>query len=625
MTVKIKLDLYKLVNTTFTLSSGIAFSELADKENFASAYAEATTIIITQSANSKSINVSGIALLQNDDRLNLSASSDYVIFSGWFNEAVALPQFLQLLELEIITIITDETLLYLYRLNDKKEAVDKDLILVNFMIGNFKAPLGIKNIEIDVLNYNIDNSYNYVYIPKLKRYYYITNIQFINKDYTRLLLQEDVLMSWKDLIEEQSVFVTRYENATNLLLVDNRRPLEDVMTVEYTTFDQTSSGSLVNTTFDFNLASTVYCFMVTSISSYPMVTRTTVSTPTGTDLPSINNCLNDCDWVSFLTEDQASTFYQSLFEDSPTASYINSVVLLPFNPYLDNKPYDDFENSVLYAGDKVLTTSGFYDLDHIPSGSTVVTVKRSKKGASPYFIVYDFTFTVGNYFYDREPYRNAELFIPFVGWVQIQIKHIANYRCIVYYTIDHITGSGTAYLYNVTLQKLIWSSNCQLGLKMNLTTSNALEIERQKEASQLNLIMGLLTSAVSIGVGVMAENPVAIAGGVLSGGKAIATAVNVNNQLFQRAQTNFGTGEGAMHSPIPNKINVRFTRNRPLTLTSDATYRALSGLPYNNYTTLTGFTGYVEVGDIQFDAKGNNIYSDEINEIVQLLKSGVIF
>ena len=176
----------------------------------------------------------------------------------------------------------------------------------------------------------------------------------------------------------------------------------------------------------------------------------------------------------------------------------------------------------------------------------------------------------------------------------------------------------------MTDKKLIYSSNCQFGIKMPISTSNALEIERQKEASQLNLLMGMMTSVLSIGVGVASENPVAIAGGVLSAGKTIASFVNTNKQLFERAQTNFGTGEGLFHMPLSGNIVYRKTYNKLISI-NEATFKHLEGIPYNHYVyDMTSLSGYVEVGDIHFDPKGENIYNAEIDEIVALLKSGVI-
>lgn len=54
---------------------------------------------------------------------------------------------------------------------------------------------------------------NYCYIPQLKRYYYIKNIELMNGNLYRLDLEVDVLMSYKDSILKNNYY-TSEENIT---------------------------------------------------------------------------------------------------------------------------------------------------------------------------------------------------------------------------------------------------------------------------------------------------------------------------------------------------------------------------------------------------------------------------
>lgn len=517
--------------------------------------------------------------------------------------------------------VSGYTSLFVFKQNSENDMLEKNLSLQNIITGKFNHAINLKNVNVDIQSFGL--SFNYVWIPSLKRYYYVDSVELISADYSRLHLREDVLMTWKALIKQQRAFVTRYENALNKHLVDNRKPVEDCLSIDYGTIQNTQNG-LVNTTINFNVNPSNFMYMISSISAeYPALTRDAVIGPTDSALPNVNNIYPETERIVFLNQVQAGLFYESLNENDAVASYISSVILLPFNA--DGGSYGTLQNSVLYAGKYVLTNSGFYEVGHIPAGSNVIILPTYNKNGSPYFVVYDFTYTAEDTYLNREPYKHVEFFIPFLGWIPLQIAQIINKRLIVYYTLDHVSGSGTAYIYNMTDQKLIYSSNCQFGIKMPLITSNALEIERQKEASQLNLIMGMLTSALSVGVGVATENPVAVAGGILSAGKTIASFVNTNKQLFERGQTNFGTGEGLFHTPLSVNIVVRTTYNNPV-LINESTYKHMQGYPYNNYVyNMTSLTGYVEIGEIHFDPKGEDIYQDEISEIVELLQNGVIF
>ena len=146
---------------------------------------------------------------------------------------------------------------------------------------------------------------------------------------------------------------------------------------------------------------------------------------------------------------------------------------------------------------------------------------------------------------------------------------------------------------------------------------------KTKQSNDLNMLMGLLASAVSIGVGVATENPLAVVGGMMAGTKTIAKNVNANRMLFDRSQVTFGGTDGALFSNT--NIFVKKTTNTPLTI-HENTYKHLQGLPYNNYVeNMNSLTGYVEVGEIHFNPNGYKIFQDEIEEIVQLLQGGVIF
>lgn len=62
--------------------------------------------------------------------------------------------------------------------------------------------------------------FNYVYIPELKRYYYVSEPPTFEAGYYRVQLHVDVLMSFIDEIKKQNVIVSRQENAYNLYQVD---------------------------------------------------------------------------------------------------------------------------------------------------------------------------------------------------------------------------------------------------------------------------------------------------------------------------------------------------------------------------------------------------------------------
>ena len=546
------------------------------------------------------------------------------------NKLIVTGNFSPLSELEyllshnIIRIIENyDTLISCYTLDCENNKVDKssDINFVKYISGTFNHSIGLKNINIDIEDFN-DEQFNYVYIEKLNRYYYVDSVEIISSKITRLHLKEDVLNSFVSLIQSQKAFVSRYENADNTNIVDNRLPLEDVKTIEMIDF---SNGDLVNCTFDFNIANNQPIIAVTSLSTKVIGRHGKIDAPSySSELPDIRSTMNNNEFLKFITFDNLQYLIFAYRSDDSVSSFIESVIYLPFNTTLAFGL--EFHNSsAIFAKDKYIDNHGNY-VDTTSSNTPLpcYSIPYAKDGISPYLIVADIQIDEDDLTFDKyEPYSNYEIYIPFVSWVKIDYAQFINQRIIVYYALDFKTGIGTAYIYNMTNEYIIWSGTCKMVIKLDMTTTNQIENTKQKQSNALNMTLGLMSSTLAIGVGVATANPVAIAGGVIGGGKTIANGVNANRMLFERAQSSFGTPECALYAP--ENVMIRKTYNKPVELDDTDTYKHINGKPYNNYIDgLGNLSGYVEIPEIHFNPQNEFIYQDEINEIVSLLKDGVI-
>ena len=635
-TFRIKVDLVKYLAIDTTTTQTIDFS-ITNNENFVSTYESAYGLSFTKTSSLSSTNAvvyagGGSSTKIGNQVLSLSATNDYIIFDGTFNDTYFDEFMFFVINNVFILDVDGKTNLLLFKQNSENDQLSKTLTYVDMIQGKFNHAIGLKNINIDIYNYQ--NNFNYVFIPSLKRYYYVDSIEIISADITRLHLKEDVLMSWKTLILNQSALVTRYQASTETNLSDPRLPIDNIVSVSYVTPSNVSSGSMVNTTLSANPSGNN--ILVSTLASNDVaVTKTNVSSPTGSALPSIGGIYTNLEHVYFITKAEYDLLYYADYHDSETSSFVNTIMWLPFNPqtpfaYQLNSSYI----SPIHANDKYLYN------DEIPSTRWVtndsghtpdILAYESKLGASPYIVIKDFNFTsssglsfFGN-FLDYEPYSIWEIYIPFVGWQQVAYKDVENSRIIIYYSMDIHTGRATAYIYNVTKSKLIWSGSCEIGIQLAITNSNALELQKQQQANQLNMIMSLVGSAVSVGVGVAKKSPVAIAGGIMSGAKGIASAVNSEMMMIDRAVTSFGSSDACLHSPL--SVVVRCTYHEELLdSTALAKYKHMNGLPFNKYVALSSLTtgNYIEVGTIHFDPMNEIIYQDEISEIVELLQNGVI-
>lgn len=225
----------------------IEFKDITDRSYFSTWFQEEDCLSIEINKASLYIQIdtwysdsgTGNSITNNFDTLSTNGSYiDFVADCDFY------PELLELEKLNIIKIIPlqDETLLHLYSLNSENNVLDKDITIRSIISGKFNHSIGVKSLNIDIVN--LPMNFNYVYIPSLNRYYYVDSVEVISNDVRRLMLKEDVLMSWKDLIKQQSAFVDRQENLYDSDIVD------DLVTYSYNKFINTEVITLYTNIYE---------------------------------------------------------------------------------------------------------------------------------------------------------------------------------------------------------------------------------------------------------------------------------------------------------------------------------------------------------------------------------------
>ena len=103
----------------------------------------------------------------------------------------------------------------LYKNTSKENEIEKIIEEKKTIEGTLKTTIDITDFSV-IFNFFEDwNNYNYVYIEKLKRYYFVESKRIINNSFVEYDLIEDVLMSFKDLIRSQNILLTESEMAFN--------------------------------------------------------------------------------------------------------------------------------------------------------------------------------------------------------------------------------------------------------------------------------------------------------------------------------------------------------------------------------------------------------------------------
>jgi len=501
--------------------------------------------------------------------------------------------------------------------------------------------------EIDVINPVIlietdstitltnKNYASFTILGKL-RYYFIRNITCVRTNVYRLTLHQDSLKTFASLIQRTPVFVTRSEGDGGIDgLVDDRLPLYDE---PKTTKEIVSHhGDKKDTNFE------SYEINQESIRNIAFISYGSLSVPDNKPYYSSPLGINPTQVSSIVgnlpkTNGYAINFTE--FEDivntvigtSSLAGNIMSCVYFPFhlNTKKDCKVdslNDDIQTGQLYLGS---TAVGSY------------TPPILKGYSSGYHVIADFTLnatflptlqTADRYkFLNHEPYSKIEMFIPYLGWITLNSIEVLNKRLLVYYVCDWITGLANVYVSRYPDNVIVYSSQIQLGIPLGLTKTNMEEITKQRQSNIANLMLGLIGSTASVGIGIATLNPVMIAGGAIGGFTSIMSTINKNAMMIDRMDIMTGGEKFGFYSG--NLVVIKHTYREPRfaeNSTADDVYKRLNGLPLITGDTIENFSsGYIECAGVELPFRETisgttyTLLKDEYDEIVSLLKSGIV-
>lgn len=454
---------------------------------------------------------------------------------------------------------------------------------------------------------------NYLYIPEFGRYYFIQDMIIGVTGLYQINASVDVLMSWRVNILNLNAFVERNEFAYDSSLEDNLLPLQ------FRKFQEESipeDGNFVNTHFDAGtFVNATRVVMGVASDSYAGYITDQTYNGFGSGLPQIEpEAFSSYRSSMFyaMTTDMFGKISNALLTDDAKMSFVKSVVVLPFDP----KSAFSVNKFIYFGLSNDLNNLMLLEDGHNASGYPV-------QAFSGYRVIADFVLNdiaVQDY-KSYPPYTHYELFIPFYGFVNLDLSFYLNDRLIVFYAINYEDGSATAFVYNYTRRKMLWSAPCQVGVLLNLSTTNAKENTTQKNANLLNLAVGTVGSAISVGAGIATYNPMMVAGGAMGAVKSVTSFVNSNAMLFDRAQTgNSGSTSGLFNYL---KVHVRRTYQLPnITGESLNKFAHACGRPTREMYALRNLRGFTIAKSVHLDDVP--CYSVEADRIIELLATGVI-
>lgn len=306
------------------------------------------------------------------------------------------------------------------------------------------------------------------------------------------------------------------------------------------------------------------------------------------------------------------------FPELPSTSVINTGLVTLFNPSdvqlrsLAGVLWsNDFENSIK----KILNDpfDGLIGLSMIPFSPTIAGSVNCEIGNfdtevqmpiinTQYYALDCGTLTIKENWRNALDYNatSAEIFLPFVGFRNLDIQDVMNKTLALKYMVDILTGSAIAIL--KCGDKCLYEFPCNLGYSVPLTGSN-----------RAALYTGLINVAMS-GIGGLA-----VGGAMGAVGGAAASAINVATHAQSNVQR---SGSLASNTGVLGEFTPYVVLHRPKQSLAE-NFKGFKGYQSNITMYLGNCQGYTEVDYVHLTGI-DGATDTELSEIESLLKKGVI-
>ena len=228
-----------------------------------------------------------------------------------------------------------------------------------------------------------------------------------------------------------------------------------------------------------------------------------------------------------------------------------------------------------------------------------------------------------NNFLDFSPFTRIQVYIPYVGFTELEATVVMGRKIRLDYNINITTGASIAYLYveeGMNKWRIIQEQGCVVGVDIPLSIESSDTIGSRIVTS----IAGAGATAVGAGAGMMG-GPIgagAAAAGIAGG--MISNSLNsVQSMSGQSSRTVGGLNSdtGSMGEFQPHVVITRPVPKAP------EGYNKMVGKPDYRIVKVGEMSGYIKVGSIASQNEVaplvNGIPKEAMDEIDQLLKAGV--
>lgn len=280
-------------------------------------------------------------------------------------------------------------------------------------------------------------------------------------------------------------------------------------------------------------------------------------------------------------------------------NFVNNVIRLFENPaeLITNNvffPFSLTENQTLPDPEQIKIGNL-----NAPTETTGIPVGQiyNRRRITPY---YEYTSYYGN-FLDYNPYSKYFLYLPYIGFVDIDGNDIIKHQIHIEYVFELETGDCTAYFYSDT--RLVSQFNGRLGTPIGLSNSN-----------QILKNLGYATAIIKTGVGVAT----AVVSRGQYGTSDIVGGITDFVSNFSEQTINVGDKVGGLNGLYgPQDVYLVIFHAVPAEAEN---LKEIFGKSASYGGTVSEFSGFLQCSAVDGYTKGTD---EENNEIFELLRGGI--
>lgn len=477
-------------------------------------------------------------------------------------------------------------------------------------------------------------SYNYAQITfgDAVRYYYITSMVMLTDSIMRLSLHEDLLMTYREKITDgfAKFLISRTSAGYNQDIRDDRRSFQYTRKTRRVAISTTSSITLhpftrindTTVTDRFYRYAWIYATDNTgdvSILSdtaqyynYPSIISNLIGTSRVID-PTYNS-------LGGVVLDNPYFAIEQCQKDTAVA---NATISLVCYPFVIGSSLDSYSVSGIHPYGKDISAPTVGSLSSLSQFISDTNVRR----IADFTIDYDLLTESGGYG-DKSSWMlndmDVSIYLPFYGFYKLEPSYFPDGTRIIVFAVINLVMNQGMYIIMDTDNSYYDTVDCTFGTEIPITNTNATDIRDRKVTNTIKTAVGLVGSAIQIGVGTSTGNAWMIAGGATSAvgtiGSAVSNAVTTHEQGSADLQTS-SMGTWMSYTPYL-KVTYPVPIMDSFVAGAIDTYIKMNGLPFNSYMeSVPASNTYVEIADFGDMAQIGT--SKENGELRTILKSGI--